>query len=404
MPITVNQLAAEPDARCPSSPVDAERRRPRRRRARPSGSAPLAALRNAPCAARACSVASSVRFGGDDARCRRSRPRRDVVAAADGALTARHRRRRPRTGPIRRIIAGASVRQLGVLAEERLARPRPRAGSCRAGRARPAGRPCDSTPRSPSTATIAAMPIAMPRAASAARAAAGCAGRSRRRRHVAPRQAQVGRSRCRHHRPACSITTVAQRDAARERRPRSHASCVMITIVEPARVQLAQQREDARRRCAESRLPVGSSASTIAGSPDERPRDRRPAGARRPRACAGRVVAPVRRARRRSSAAPRPARRSRRADAARTAARSRRSRRAVSPSSRLNCWNTKPMSRGAQRRERCGRRQRGDVVPVDAAPRPTSAGRARPRRAATSTSPTRTARRSRPSPRGRRSC
>ena len=122
----------------------------------------------------------------------------------------------------------------------------------------------------PTTEIIAAMPIAMPSADRKTRS-----GRARR--PAAPtRSTSAGRSRA-----AASSRVVI---AARQRLSRAtiapsristwrgspaaiSRSWVMTTTVVPARVELAAAGPSRRRPEAESRLPVGSSASSSAGSP-----------------------------------------------------------------------------------------------------------------------------------------
>ena len=120
-------------------------------------------------------------------------------------------------------------------------------------------------------------------------------------------------------------------------------SWVMSTIVDPGGVQRAGAGRAISAPVAESRLPVGSSASTIAGSPTMAramaTRWRSP-----PDSCGRPVRGPV---------AEADAGQSGRGPLAPVVGRQRRGRAArwprcrarVSPSSRWNCWNTKPMRR-----------------------------------------------------------
>ena len=142
-----------------------------------------------------------------------------------------------------------------------------------------ASRPaCDEEDR-PSTATIAAMPIAMPRADSGGAQPCGCAarrwrpGRGRRTAAArgtglwsvltrsAPAAHEAGRrGRCRRRSRPSSISTCAGQRAASSR------SWVITTIVAPSRWSSSSSaRIDSP--VALSRLPVGSSARTIAGRP-----------------------------------------------------------------------------------------------------------------------------------------
>ena len=191
----------------------------------------------------------------------RWRPATTAVAAADSHAVDAPRASPPPTPaarPPRRRTTGPA---------------RPAAGWCRAGRAGRAGRPCEDS-EMPSTATIEAIADRDRRAPTARRARGACAGR-------ASRCAGRRRPSCVRHHPA-----VAELDA-----PRQRAGDLAVVGDDDDRralgVQLAQQ----RRRCSApvrlSRLPVGSSANTIAGRADAA-RGRSPrAGARRPRAATG---------------------------------------------------------------------------------------------------------------------
>ena len=234
----------------------------------------------------------------------------------------------------------------------------------------------------PSTATIEATPIAIPSADSAARA-----------RRVRRPSAPVRRTSAAVMRPAHARR--AARPAAGSA-PAIAWSCVIVTIVEPAACSsCSSARMSAPVRL--SRLPVGSSANTIAGRPTQRARDRH-ALALAARELRRRVRQPVRRGRRASSASRARARRS----AGRDAGVEQPGRDVVErahPVEQEELLEHEADRARPQRRQRA-LAQRRRVLAGDVHRRPPTAARASPSRAAASTCPSRTARRP-PPPRPR---
>ena len=306
------------------------------------------------------------------APCRRPRPaararwpRTPMPPVSDGeilsvrrtdALDARRARRRDHRADAPDHGRGV-LGQLRVVAEERLARPGtvsrfvPSASSWASRSARPDA-------EMPSTATSAAMPMAMPRAVSAVRSrrvrsptaparstsrgAAGSAAAS------GPAPAASGRRHEHVRHPATATRLVVADDPPVEQR---HApgervgqrrSWVMSTMVEPAAVQVVEGAHD---------LGAGVAvevAGGLVGQHQRRLADDGP-GDGHPLALAARQLS--------RAGGPCGGARPTRSSAVRARARRRRSgspayisptatfSTAVSPSMRLNCWNTKPMWR-----------------------------------------------------------
>ena len=131
----------------------------------------------------------------------------------------------------------------------------------------------------PSTATIEAIPIAMPSAESAARSRRVRSPSAPVRRTSAGADPARARARSCGHAPAARRVSDSTRPSRSAIRRGSEAampsSCVITTIVAPS---ACSSRSSAMipSPARESRLPVGSSANTIAGRPTQRPRDRDP--------------------------------------------------------------------------------------------------------------------------------
>ena len=172
MPATRNRRSPSQTAVSGVDGRDAEplRRRPPEHRHRQRA---VASLRNTPLAIVPSSAFEQVWSGRPSPRCRRSRPRSTKLVAPHRAPSRVATEDTCCTGSMRATIfsAARSAASLAAAAEAS-GRPAPAAGSCRAGRAGRAG-PAWLEREMPSTATIAAMPIAMPSADSAARSAAG---------------------------------------------------------------------------------------------------------------------------------------------------------------------------------------------------------------------------------------
>ena len=227
------------------------------------------------------------------------------------------------TGPMRAVVSPRRLGQRRRVAERRLPGRDPQqvgAEARRAGRRRRPG----STPRCRRRRPSTAMPMAMPSAVSAVR-------ERRARSPIVPTRARstrrsrlpvAARCSCARLRDVVGDPAVEDRDAPGARAATSR-SWVMSTIVRPRRWRSAR-RPTMASLVRLSRLPVGSSASTIAGSPT-----RALAMATRWRSPPDSVAGPVRRPRARGR--PRPAPRAARAQPPaprrrrRTAARRRRS-------------------------------------------------------------------------------
>ncbi len=266
---------AEPDAR--AGVVDPERARRPRRRARPPGSAPVAALRNVPRRSVAPTRLAQRRVGGGDGD-----------AAGLGLVDERaapHGRPGHDRGRGHRLARRSTRRSIGAAEARGSTASSPRNDCPGATRSRlvPSWSSCASRSafedsEMPSTATIEATPIAIPSAESAARA-----------RRVRRPSAPVRRT------SAAVIASSPSRSSTR----RGKAAAIVVVVGDrddrrAGRVQRLQQREDVRAGAA---VEV---AGRLVGEQDRRPPDER-AGDRDPLALAarelrGRVRQPVREA------------------------------------------------------------------------------------------------------------
>ena len=336
-------------------------------------------------------------------RARRSRSVSSCTVAPHLGVERAHRRRRvhgPDAPHHRRRLtrAGATPAPNTSLPARTTSRSVPSSSICASTSAR-----LDA--EMPNTETIAAMPIAMPSAVRAARplrprkpyvpteTKSPAAHRERQRLRFARsvRRAAVHHATCSSTRPSRMLTRRGNR-AARSR------SWVTTMIVDPAAMQLEQQLDDRRRR---RRVEV---SGRLVGEherrfTDDRTRDRDSLtfAARHLRWSVVQSMAEPDVLQCLNRAAPG----ARAADSRGTRSPEATLSTASAPSSRWNCWNTKP-SRAARRPAERGIRSSTSRPGPPRASAPTSAGRACRSRSAGSTCPIPTARRRQPTHRRRR--